>query len=577
MRKRRLTRSAVALMAAGLAVGAALLPLPSQAQGDAAFGIGREQSQVRAVAEAAARRDYATAASQASSSPLLRAWVEWKSLRDSQLGSLAAYDSFFKNHPGWPDRARLEIAAERLIGPNDDPQARLRWFEAHPPRTRDGRERLAEAYTALGRADDAANVLAALDRPSATSDWRRRQRASREALDKGDFSRAYSLAAGHGGYDHIEIAEGEWLAGWIALRYLHDPATALGHFQRLSANVTSPISVARGAYWSGRAAAAMGRQADARIFFARAAANPTTFYGQMAAAELNEAPRITGAPEAPVPAGERRQFERQETAALARLFCNSGLDQEAAPFIRGLGAEYAGASPRIELVYDLARRCARPDLIVVVGKLAAQKGADPIASYPIPDIASVLSPAPGMPSPATILGIARQESQFDSRVVSPAGAMGLIQLMPGTARGVAGSLGIPFQPAALTEEPEYNVQLGSEYLARQLDRFGGAGPLAFAAYNAGPARVDQWIARYGDPRGQDRNTMIDWIESIPFNETRNYVQRVSEAQTVYETLLRQGGGRLVPLAGARRPVPGPAAPSAAPPVQPLVESDDDQS
>ncbi|WP_165769406.1 lytic transglycosylase domain-containing protein [Arboricoccus pini] len=544
---------------------------PALAQGDEGFALGRNAAAVRAIAAAVGQRNYAQAASLAAPNPLLRDWVAWQSLRDSALNDFASYETFLDQHPQWPDRAKLEANAEAVMGPDVDPARRLRWFATHPPRTRDGRERMAEALSAVGRTDEAANILVPLSRlPSPSADWNQRQRASREALDKGDYRRAYALAAGHGQSEGVAFAEGEWLAGWIALRFLNDPGTALGHFQRLSAAVTAPISVARGAYWSGRAASALGRGADARVFYARAAANPTTFYGQMAAIELGEKPAITPKNLSQPGRDRRRRFEAQDLAGLSSLFCASGLDREAAPFIRKLGADLASDPQMLEMVYDLARRCARPDLIVVVGKLAVQKGGDPLSSFPVPDVASLLSPGPGLPGSATLLGIARQESQFDSRVVSPAGAMGLIQIMPSTARTVAVGLGVPYDRAALTDEPEYNVQLGSQYLATQLDRFGGTGPLAFAAYNAGPARVQQWLDRYGDPRGGDAHTMIDWIESIPFNETRNYVQRVSEAETVYSILLREGGGRLVPLSGARRPVPGTEAP-----VPALVASDDD--
>ena len=159
-----------------------------------------------------------------------------------------------------------------------------------------------------------------------------------------------------------------------------------------------------------------------------------------------------------------------------------------------------------------------------------------VASFPVPDVASLVKPAPGMPEPALLLAVARQESLFDPEAASPAGAQGIMQLMPSTARVAAGALGVQYDRSALTD-PDYNARLGGWYLREQLDQFGGIAPLALAAYNAGPSRVTQWLQANGDPRRGSEYDMIDWIELIPFSETRNYVQRVMEAMQVYRALI----------------------------------------
>jgi soluble lytic murein transglycosylase len=362
--------------------------------------------------------------------------------------------------------------------------------------------------------------------------WSERDQLARDLLHAGDATGAYAVAAGHQQQAPAQIADAEFLAGFIALRRLHDPALAARHFAALAEASKSVISNARAHYWLGRAAAARHDDAAARTEYAAAAGWPTTFYGQLAALALGDDPaklnaRILGVRE---PRWDARQalalVGREATRAAlylvawgdplrARIFLMR-LDAEAPDDIdRTLTAHLALGLGLAESAVAIARRAGR------VGLVLADAGWPMVAR--VPD-----EPVP----PAVALGVIRQESSFDIGALSPAGARGLMQLMPATAESVAKRIGAPVSPAALTTDAAYNVQLGTTYLHDLLDRYGGALPLAIAAYNAGPHRVDDWLAANGDPRTGAVDG-IDWLELIGFAETRNYVQRVIENIEVY--------------------------------------------
>lgn len=400
-----------------------------------------------------------------------------------------------------------------------------------------------------GRHAVARGLLLRIDREPERPDawWAERGYHAREALDNGDAQLAYRLAAGHRLVDGQAFAEAEWLAGWIALRLIAKPSDATLHFERLFERVTTPLSRSRAAYWAGRSAAETGKAAVARSWYERATAWPATFYGQLAAAELGRRSSFGRAPEQPS-GNLRRTFGEQELVVLAEAFCGAGASDAASPIIRRLGQDAESDPSRLALVLELALRCGRLDLAASLGRAPVREGrVDPLLAFPVPRLDGFLQPVvPGVSS-ALLLAVARQESQFDPRAVSPAGARGLMQLMPATARLVARELDTGFDLAALLDEPDYNLRLGTHYLARQLERFGEPA-LALAAYNAGPGRVESWLARYGDPRGRGRHALVDWIERIPFRETRNYVQRVLEAAEVYAYLLAERSPPTRPLA-----------------------------
>jgi soluble lytic murein transglycosylase len=372
--------------------------------------------------------------------------------------------------------------------------------------------------------------------------WNEQQDAIREAIGDGAFDLAYRMASRSRQKAGGGLAEAEWLAGWLALRHLGQPQIARRHFERLWPAVTTPISRARAGYWAGRAAAAMGDRKGAADWYRRAAAHPNAFYGQLAAEEVgwtlaDRVPPVTKASPA-----AREALRRRTPAALAAIFCGLDRPEPAQPFFRHLGYEAAADPEELRAVVDLARDCDRPDLILTVTRAAASNGTHLVQdAFPLPRTPAFRQNWDGGPEPSLVLAVARQESLFDPAARSPAGALGLMQLMPGTAQSAARELGIPFSKSRLISDPDYNVRLGALYLRGQLDRFDDEPVLALAAYNAGPARVSRWLEVNGDPRGADRYRLIDWIELIPFGETRNYVQRVLEGRGMYRAILAGSG------------------------------------
>lgn len=361
--------------------------------------------------------------------------------------------------------------------------------------------------------------------------WRERHLLARDALSKGSAAEAYKLAKHHGATDSLSVSEAEWLAGWIALRYLKDGEAALPHFEKVYDSVQRPVSLSRGAYWTGRAAEFLGRDDIAEEWYLRAGAYPTTYYGQLAIARLKEG-AIPQLPQDPVPTQEDREtFEANELTQAVKLLLLTDEKIYQRHFARALAASSGFGSIR-HLTAEMTSRLARPDIGVWVSRRAAAEKITLLKhGYPTP-----LYDYPENPEKALILAIARQESNFDPAARSPAGARGLMQLMPATARNVSRSLRLGYTRSKLTSDPAYNLQIGSRYLNSLVNRFEGSYILAAAAYNAGPSRAHRWIRQFGDPREQDTDA-IDWIENIPFSETRNYVQRVMENLMVYRAIL----------------------------------------
>ena len=380
---------------------------------------------------------------------------------------------------------------------------------------------------------------ARMGRPAAW--WTERHILARRALERQEYKLAYSLAKGHGLSDGSGFAEAEFLAGFLALRYLNMPDEAAGHFGRLLDAVTAPISRARGAYWSGRAAEAMGERAKAREWYRKAQPYGTTFYGQLAAHKLDAQAQVNLPAEPSVSQSEANAFERRELVRAARVLAEiRGRDDERlTSFLRRVSL----SSKRPEdyaLAARLARELKRPELAIAAAKDAAQNEIYLVeAGYPV-----IRTEGNGTPEPALVHALIRQESTFNPNVVSSAGARGLMQLMPGTAQLVANKLGIKkHQHAKLISDPQYNIRLGSAYIAEMIERYNGSYILAVAAYNAGPTRVSQWLNTYGDPRSPSMDA-VDWLELIPIYETRNYVQRVMEGLLVYRARLHGGRAEL---------------------------------
>ncbi|MEX0760402.1 MAG: lytic transglycosylase domain-containing protein, partial [Tistlia sp.] len=276
-------------------------------------------------------------------------------------------------------------------------------------------------------------------------------------------------------------------------------------------------------------------EAQARSWFRLAAIHDTTFYGQLAAHRLGSAPSLAGAPSQEPTAAQRAAFGERELTRAVRLLTEIGAEGPLPWMFAGLRAN-AVSEADWRLVAELARSTGHSEQVVRTAKLALREGIElPDLLYPPPprDLGADLEGA-------LLAGLMRQESEFNTRAVSPAGARGLMQLMPGTAREVAGKLGLGYSLDLLTADPDYNIRLGRSYMSRMLSRSGGYVPMAVASYNAGPGNVDKWLRLNGDPRDGSIDP-IDWIESIPFSETRNYVQRVIEGAVVYARRMGLGG------------------------------------
>ncbi len=379
--------------------------------------------------------------------------------------------------------------------------------------------------------------------PSALSEpdifWDELQRAIRYCLDKKDYKRAYRLAAGHHATSGEAFADGEFLAGWVALRYLHNSKTAFSHFRRLYEGSRSPITRARGAYWAGRAFDGRKDKNDAAHWYEIAARYPLTFYGQLAASQIPGRKPVP-LPPAPVPTEKDRQdFNKSELRNVVLILHAFGEDDRVKPFLLQM-VEMAGNTAEQSLIADLALAIDRKDYSIQAAKAARPLGIELTQHlYPMGNIAKN-----DKPEPALILGVIRQESAFDPTIVSPAGARGLMQLMPKTAKAIAQKAGMTYSENALTSDGGYNIAIGRAYLRQILDNFDGSYVLAAAAYNAGPARAVEWIRRNGDPR-QTKTDIVDWIENIPFEETRNYVQRIIEGVHIYRA--RLNGNMLIPV------------------------------
>lgn len=387
-----------------------------------------------------------------------------------------------------------------------------------------------------GLEDEAAALMLerSPDRLGRPQDWAgQRARLARRALAAGDAQLAYDLAARHGlSDDGADMADLEWLAGYAALRFLHRPAEALIHFARLRNRSLSPITLGRAGYWEGRAQEALGQTQAAHDAFAFAARHQTAFYGQLAAERLGMDldPALLADPAHPDWHG--LPFARSDLLQAALLLHSAGQFYEARRFTLQLAGQLhtedeLGALAQLWLDRGEAHMALR------IAKDAAGRGILlPRAYFPLTDLAEA-----DLAVPADLtLSIARRESEFDHRVTSHADARGLMQVMPATGAHVARRLGIAFDEDRLTSDPAYNARLGAGYLDEMSDLFGGTLSMVAAAYNAGPGRPRRWAQDFGDPRNPAVDP-VDWIEMIPFTETRNYVMRVTESLVIYRALL----------------------------------------
>tara|TARA_R110002094_G_scaffold141388_21_gene132017 strand:- start:1490 stop:3550 length:2061 start_codon:yes stop_codon:yes gene_type:complete len=392
--------------------------------------------------------------------------------------------------------------------------------------------------------DRASDIL--LDAPDASAIlgqesrwWRERHLLIRRYMDDKQYDAAYALAASHQQSKGVNYSEAEWLAGWLALQFLGKPQVALKHFYAMQSVVKTPISLSRHYYWLGRCFDQLGDHANAASNYQQASSYPTTYYGILAAGHVQSAGSIKGlkSPKVPQDVVGRLATDPIITdlfnaaSALASVDYNNSANQ----FLVSAG----GAAKTHDLgKYYVAQRDADIGKINISVLLSRQDAMDHLfyaQRYAYPVLTEHLGKVQTQQI-ALVHGIIRQESLFDTNAQSGAGAMGLMQLMPPTAKGVAKNLKYGYSKEWLKERPEYNIALGSSYIDDLLIQYKGAFPLAVAAYNAGPHRVGKWLDRYGDPRQGDIN-WVDWVELIPFSETRNYVMRVTEGASVYNYIL----------------------------------------
>jgi soluble lytic murein transglycosylase len=367
---------------------------------------------------------------------------------------------------------------------------------------------------------------------------------ARAAASDSQFSLAYAIAsravdAFPAGTDMSERTLGErddytslvWLAGTTALKQLGRPADAETMFVRYSEGGRSLQVLTKGRYWAGRAAQSAGRAAQANAHFQAASAYPELFYAQLALEKLGRP--VPAPPAAPAAASEaeRLAFQHRSLVQATRYLGQAGRWADQSIFIRTLSEEVESERDRL-LAVELSRIIGRPDLAVWIARSARNSGSTYYmrSSYPQMDV-----PPANARHWSLAHGIMRQESSFDRAAVSHAGARGMMQLMPGTAREVSGRMGLPYSFDRLTSDPSYNITLGSSYLSTLMDQWGGNVVLAAASYNAGAGNVRRWIRENGDPRMPNVD-VVDWIERIPFTETRGYVQRVIENSVVYDAL-----------------------------------------
>jgi soluble lytic murein transglycosylase len=378
--------------------------------------------------------------------------------------------------------------------------------------------------------------------------WIERRLIARKLLDLDQPKRAYRVAreAAVPSKDNYR-AEQQFTAGWIALRFLNDPTTALAHFAKVAQGNHNPITLSRAGYWQGRAAEALGRRDEARAHYEAAARYSTAYYGQIARARLGHKDIVLRPP--PEPASDKREARLDVVRAIELLYAIDERDLVAGS-LADLGERSTDDAVGLAAIAEVAARHHDARAMVLLGKAALGRGL-PLDHYAFPAIGipeyRAIGPAI---EPAVVYAIARQESTFNPRTVSSARAMGLMQVTPEAGRYVSKKFGVSFDEKRLLSDQIYNVQLGAAELGDLYADYRGSHILTFAGYNAGRGRVKEWIAKYGDPR-DPKVDPIDWVERIPFSETRNYVQRVLENLQVYR--VRFGGGsRLLIEADLRR-------------------------
>lgn len=363
--------------------------------------------------------------------------------------------------------------------------------------------------------------------------WKEINILARRALEEKRYAAAYDIAAADKSTSGADYAQAQFLRGWLALRFMGKPVIAFQHFNKMFANVESAVSRSRAAYWAGRAASTAGKEDIAKLWHQTAAQYISTYYGQLSYATVYGVPDGKQMRDPAVDAASAAQFDKKDMVRVIRLLDRLRLNNYSDPFFAKL-IDTSKTAADLSLVARLALETGQKKYAVQANKEAQQK----LGVYLFDNGYPLLSSVPrNRPEGALVHAIVYRESMFDRNATSTAGALGMMQLMPGTAKATARKAGLPYSAVKLTADPIYNVTLGSDYLADMIDNYGGFYPLAIAAYNAGPGNVRKWLDDIGDPRA-GKLDIIDWVEMIPIYETRNYVQRVMETFYIYR--LKQG-------------------------------------
>ena len=367
--------------------------------------------------------------------------------------------------------------------------------------------------------------------------WIEREIISRSLIYKKKFELAYKVSSNHALTEGPEYAAAEWMSGWIALSFLNDPVLAKDHFENFYNNVGYPISVSRGAYWLGKTYQELGESDLAIEWLQKAAGFLTTYYGQLAFMELNPDKTFELTKDLEVSKDYKDYFFKKELVKIIYLLDELNNDKYTKHILRHLANDNIENGSEI-LAAQLATSIDRFDFAIQIAKIASyEKRFHNKFNYPIISTPKYIN-GRKIPETAFILSIIRQESEFDLSANSHAGAKGLMQLMPYTAKVVAKQAKLPYSKSRLTKDAEYNINLGSHYIAGLILDYDGAYPFAIAAYNAGPKRVKYWKKINKNPQ-KNQIDYINWIELIKFKETRNYVQRVLENYNVYRYILEQ--------------------------------------
>lgn len=437
----------------------------------------------------------------------------------------------------WDEEVDQAKRLVSLVGPSAQKmaQARLAFLESKGVVSSNSKHEgvLYESVRALRKSEDldkAARLISQAPQNSKYPDkwWKERNYVAREYLQQGRAQEAFNLIERHGLKEGESFADAEFLTGFVALRFLNNPDEALSRFVNLYENVKSPMSKSRAAYWAGRAAEAQSNIPLAKNWYEKGANHTTCFYGQLSAEKLQKSshPQLQASPK--VSHEERKAFESQDTVQAFKILSKLGKSAEgyAKTFAINI-AKNAKTTGERYLLVDLASRLSPHMAASIAKKVASIEGVHLKAAYP-----TIKHPLPvqGLET-ALVNGLIMQESRFDPYAVSHAGARGLMQLMPATAKKEAQKMKVPHSESKL-HDPKHNVQLGAHHIHSLVQEFDGSYILAIASYNAGKEAVNRWLNEIGDPRQGDMD-VVDWIEMIPYYETRNYVQRVLENVNVY--------------------------------------------